>query len=279
MKTPPRCRFRGWCLVAVVATLPALSGCGGAGWVETAPDVADRARAEPEWFVEAAWAQWEEAGPGLHAGSWRVEASRGVTSTAMDVYVLALPPASIRVSVLAPQGTTEAVLVAGPDEIGLWDRAEGVAYAGAAAPGAFGRALGLALEPADAVGTIFGYGLVPERIDAVEWVEERQRIQVTGGDAVAWLHPMTRRYERLSFAAGAVEARLADWREGEWPQPGRIELRVSGDDLRLDLELTGHNRLSPDPAMFVPERPPGHAVLPLEELARQGGLLDRELRR
>lgn len=247
--------------------------------MDTAPDVADRARSEPRWFVDDVWRRWEEAGIELHAASWRVEASRGVASTALDAYVLARPPASIRVSVLAPQGTTEAVLVAGPAEIGLWDRAEGVAYVGAAEPGAFGRALGLALEPPDAVGTILGYGLTPERIEAVEWVEQEQRIRVTGGGAVGWLHPMARRYERLTFAAGAVEARLDGWEGDSWPLPGRIEIRVADDGLRLELEISNRNRLAPDPSMFEPETPPGYPVLPLAELARQGGLLDRELGR
>jgi len=283
MKTPRRGRrertHASVPLVLACSVLLVAAGCGGGGWVKTAPDVADRARSEPRWFVDEVWRRWEDAGIELHAGSWRVEASRGVASTALDVYVLARPPGSIRISVLAPQGTTEAVLVAGPLEIGLWDRAEGIAYVGPAAPGAFGRALGLTLEPDDAVGTILGYGLTPERIETVEWVEEQQRIRVAGDGAVAWLHPVTRRYERLSFAAGAVEVRLEDWREDAWPQPGGVDIRMPDGGLRLQMELSGRNRQSPDPAMFVPEQPEGYPVLPLEALARQGGLLDRELRR
>lgn len=286
MKTPPRSRIRrrraserlgqGHLLVALLLTVALAGGCGG-GWVETEPEVAARARAEPGWFVDAAWRQWDEVE--LHSGSWRVEASRGLGGTTLDVYLLALRPGSLRVTVLAPQGTTEAVLVAGPEEIGLWDRSERVAYVGPAEPGAFGRALGLALEPDDAVGTILGYGLTRQRIEDVRWVEEEQRIRVAGEDAVGWLHPLTRRYERLSFADGAVEVRLDDWRQGDWPQPGHIEIRVPDDGLTLELDLSSQNRQPPDPAMFVAERPEGHPVRGLEELTRQGGLLERELRR
>lgn len=288
-----------------------VSGCAGASSpLEPAPEVAALARQDPQAFFEDALRQWD----GLRglAGSYQVRASRGINSRTLDTQIYLLRDAFVSIEVLAPgTATAEGYLTAGRSEVGFWISEENRLYRGGLQPGAFGRALGLELEPADIVAVLMGYG-VPQgsggngagggsgaeggrgggggsggdlgQPPVVSWDDSRQRVRVDSGRLTAWLHPQTRRFERVIAAssAGRIEVNYEAWAEAPAPVPLRLTIALPDEDLTVRLRLAERWHADPpglEPAFFDVLEVRGAVETPLEQLAVGGGLLRRGLAR
>ena len=264
------------------------SGCARGGWVATHPQVAARAQADPASFLLAARADC--AGVRGLVANYTVRASRGIGRRSFDVSVWVESPSRIDIRGYSPVGQVEALLVASAVEIGVWfaDQAD-VLYRGAVnGPGGderFGRALGVPLLAADTVALFLGCGVDSEAEPAtVVWDADRRRVRVEllrgEGRTLAWLHPVTLRFETIEHTntGGRVIAAVESWVPrpvgSGGAVPSRIHLDVE-DRFGLDLRLIGEAELNPrfGPADFaVPDM--GETVtMALEELAREGGLL------
>lgn len=273
--------------LAAVAALAALAGCGGGGWVRDHPDVAERARREPAGFVAPAFARWE----GLEslAGSYRMRVSKGIGRRSFDLAVVVRRPDLVDINVLDPTGGIQAFLRASPTEIGLYLAEDEVLYAGPATRDAFARALGFDLSAADAVAVLLGYGVERDGLPPGEpsWDADARRVRIDYGPLVRlWLHPVTMLFDRVEHRRpdARVQARLLEWLHVPDPAggagfavPGRLELEVEPEGYGIRLSLSA----SPTPNLELPAGqfdilvPEGTLELPLEELARQGGLFRR----
>ena len=273
--------MRTCCLILVLF----VAACARPDWIETYPDIAARARAEPEAFRADAHRQWE----GLRGmvGSYRVRVSRGVGSRTFDTQIFLLRDRFLEIDLLSPAATTEGYLVAGRREIGFWAAEEGRLYRGPIEPGAFGRALGIDLGPDDVVAVLMGFGVAwtGGRSPRAEWDEGERRIRVSdGAGATAWLHPVLARFERIRFATsqGDIEVTVEEWADGPAPVPTRLAIRVPDDDISVEMRLAPRWQANPDGlnAEFFDVQPvEGTVEVPLELLALEGGLLRRGLER
>ena len=265
----------------------ASAACARPGdWIETYPDIATRARQEPQEFLADVYERWDDL-RGME-GSYQVRASRGVSSRTLDTHIFLLRDRFVTIEVLAPgTATSEGYLTAGEAEIGFWTSEENRLYHGSIEPGAFGRALGLDLEPDDIVAVLMGFG-VPWHEGAApdaSWDESRARIRVESRSRItAWLHPVLARFERVvvSTEAGAIEIDYEEWAEDGAPVPLRMTIRVPDEDITLRLRLASSWRRNPAglvPSFFDVELLPGALRAPLDQLTADGGLLRRGLER
>jgi hypothetical protein len=251
-------------------------------WIETRPDLATRARQDPASFLAPALAQWD----GLRGmvGSWQVRASRGISSRTLDTQIHLMRDALVQIEVLSPGFTTEGFVGVSTREVGLWVSEDPCLYRGPNQPGAFARALGIELAPEDIIAALMGFAVpYPERATAV-WDETERRIRVASSGTTAWLHPLTLRFERFVVAtpSGPISGRYESWTEGDVPVPARLRVEGAAEDITLELRLASEWNANPaglDEAFFE-ELPVTDAVdCPLDELAREGGLLRRGLQR
>lgn len=264
--------------VALLAALLALGGCAGAGdWVQTYPDVAARARTDPQAVADEAFAQWDEL-RGM-VGSFQVRARRGVNSRTLDTQIYLLRDGFVEIQVLAPTLQSEGYVGAGRTEVGLWVAEDPCLYRGPNEPGAFGRALGIELTPEDIVATLMGFAVAAPDDATAAWDEEEGRVRVTRGNTTAWLHPVTRRFERSTVrtSSGMIRVELLEWAESGPPVPLRSRVEVEAEDVTLELRLAPEWRANPNglnPAVFD-QMPDVATECTLDELAREGGLLQR----
>ena len=265
----------------LAATLAAggILACGGGGWVQQYPDVADRARSQPEAFVGPAYEQWAEV-DGL-IGSYALSVAKGPGRGSADLAISARRPGDVSIAVLEPTGAIMAYLWASASEIAISFREDRVVYRGPATAGAFQRALGFDLAAADVVAVMLGYGIADgDQSEATpQWDDDARRIRVdTRSGTRAWFHPLERRFDRVvrDDATGRVDVRMDSW----WPDPpvpDALTIQVEPDGYRLHLRLSGSPQ--PNPAFrdgdFDAIVPPGFEVRPLDELAAEGGLFRR----
>jgi len=254
-------------------------------WIETYPDIAARARQEPQAFLSDVYDRWRD----LHGmvGSYQVRASRGVSSRTLDTQIHVLRDRFIDIQVLSPAATSEGYLVSGRSEIGFWTSEENYLYRGAIEPGEFGRALGLDLEPDDIVAVLMGFGLPRKDGTApvASWDESRRRIRVEGETGnIAWLHPVSARFERVvvATATGRIEITYEAWTESGAPVPLRMTIHVPDEDIILRLRLAASWVANPEgliPEEFDVFAVRGSIEAPLSRLAADGGLLRRGLGR
>ena len=286
---PARCRalagrYHG--LLAALCGLAVLfaSACARPDWVETNPDIAARARGEPQAFLTDVFRQWEDL-QGM-VGSYRVRVSRGLGSRTLDTQIFVLRDGFFELDVLSPAATTEGYLVAGRTEIGFWANEEGRLYRGPLESGAFGRALGIDLEPEDVVAVLLGFGVAWQggNRPRAEWDEAERRIRVSNDSgAEAFLHPVLARFERVSFSTsqGRIEVAFEEWATEPAPLPTRLTIRVPDEDISIEMRLAQRWQANPDglnPEYFDVRSPGGGVVeVPLELLALEGGLLRRGL--
>ncbi len=274
-----------WASLAVFLLLAVAAGCARPGWVETYPDIAARARRDPQSFLDDAYRQWE--GLAGMDGTYHVRARRGLGSRRIDVQVYALRERFVTIEALAPTGSSEGYVTAGRSEVGFWVSEEGTLYRGDIEPGAFGRALGLDLEPENIVAVLLGYGVpwTDAAPPSAAWDEGQQRIAVTSGSrATAWLHPATGRFERVVIAtdSGSIEVTFDDWATDPAPVPLRLRIEVPAEDATLELQLARAWSANPnglDAAFFDVEVPRGSVEAPLSLLEIDGGLLRRGFER
>ncbi len=278
-RTAPARRSAGLLVAALL-----LSGCARPGdWLQTYPDIAARARQDPESFVLDVQSRWDDL-RGM-VGSYQVRASQGVGSRSMDAQIHLLRDRFVDIQVLAPTGSTEAYLVAGEREVGFWTADENRLYRGPNDPGAFGRALGIDLTPAAIVAVLMGYGVaVGDTQPAIRWDEAAQRIRVAGAGTVAWLHPVFGRYERVvvSTPSGPIEIEYEAWSETGPPVPLRMRIEVVAEEFTLELRLAAKWQSNPeglDEAYFEVFPVSGAVEAPLSLLQAEGGLLRRGLGR
>ena len=265
--------------------LLASAACARPAWVETYPDIAERARRDPQSFLAGAYHQWEDL-EGM-AGTYQVRASRGLGSRRINVQVYALREAFVTIEALAPTGSSEAYVTAGRSEVGFWVSEEGTLYRGDIEPGAFGRALGLDLEPENIVAVLLGYAVpwIRAAPPSAVWDEGQQRIAVTSGSrATAWLHPVTARFERVVIAtdSGSIEVTFDEWASEPAPVPLRLRIEVPAEGATLQMRLArawAANPNSLDAAFFDVEVPRGSVEAPLSVLEIDGGLLRRGFER
>ncbi|NKB87345.1 MAG: hypothetical protein GKS06_03895 [Acidobacteria bacterium] len=255
----------------------AVAACGGGGWVQEYPDVAQRAQTRPEAFVGPAYSQWADV-EGL-IGSYVLRVAKGPGRGSADLSVAVQRPANVDIRVLQPTGAVMARLSANGDEVGMAFLEDGVVYRGPASGGAFQRALGFDLTAADVVAVMVGYALSGEELaPRGVWDADARRIRVdSGAGTQAWLHPATSRFDRVlrADARGRVDARILAW----WPEPPvpvGLELHVEPDGYRLELSLSGEPQLNPAFGnAFDVLVPNGFEVRSLGELAAEGGLFQR----
>jgi hypothetical protein len=261
-----------------------VSGCARPDdWLQTYPDVAARARQDPESFVLEVQSRWDD----LHgmAGSYRVRASQGVGSRTMDIQIHLFRNRFVDIEVLAPTGSSEGYLVAGESEVGFWTSDENRLYRGPNEPGAFGRALGIDLSPAAIVAVLMGYAVdIGDGRASIEWDGAAQRIRVTGAGTIAWLHPLYGRFDRVVVRtpSGPIEIEFEAWSETGPPVPLRIRVDVASEDFTLELRLAEAWQSNPeglDEAYFEVYPVSGAVDAPLSLLQAEGGLLRRGLGR
>lgn len=261
-----------------------LSGCARPGdWLQTYPDVADRARQDPQAFVLEAHSRWDDL-RGM-VGSYEVRSIQRVGSRKMDAQIHLLRDRFLDIQILAPSGSTEAYLVAGEREIGFWASNENRLYRGPNQPGEFGRALGLDLSPATVVAVLMGYGVSIGYGDpSIQWDEIAQRIRVTLAGTSAWLHPVSGRFERVvvNRPSGSIEIEYEAWSETGPPVPLRMRVTAASEDMMLQLRLAATWQSNPtglDKAYFDVYPVSGAVDAPLSLLQVEGGLLRRGLSR
>ena len=258
------------------------AGCSSHHWTNDHPDVAARAQANPEAFVDPAIAQWDEL-QGL-AGSYSMRVSKGVGRGSADLAIYVRRPADLDIHVLAPTGATEASLRVNEREVGLSFGEDRVVYRGPSSGAAFERALGLDLSAADVAAVLLGYGIPDsERAGATTiWDAEARRIRLeTRSGTRAWLHPVTQRFDRIlrggpGSSRGTVNATLDSWL-AQPPIPDLLRLEVEPDGYGIELRLSGSPTVNPDfgADFFDVQVPAGFEVRPLSELAAEGGLFRR----
>lgn len=261
----------------------AATGCARPDdWVQTYPDIAARARQQPQAVFEEAYARWNDLDSMV--GSYQVRASRGVSSRTLDTQIYLLRDAFVEIQVISPTFTSEGYLGAGTKEVGLWVSEDPCLYRGPNVPGAFGRALGLDLTPENIVATLMGYA-VPRGGDATAtWDQGARRIRVTADGVTAWLHPLSRRFERVlvDTSSGPIDIEYREWSDDEPPVPLRMSIDVAAEDITLQLRLAPAWNANPeglDRAFFDDMYVAGAVDCPLEQLAVEGGLLRRGLGR
>ena len=260
-----------------------VSGCARpAGWLQTYPDIAARARQDPESFVLDVLSRWDN----LHGmvGSYQVRASQGVGSRTMDIQIYLLRDRFVDIQVLAPTGSSEGYLVAGASEVGFWTSDENRLYRGPNDPGAFGRALGIDLTPAAIVAVLMGYGFdAGGGQPSIQYDEAAQLIRVTEAGTTAWLHPVFGRFERVvvSTPSGPIEIEYDAWSQAGPPVPLRIRVEVASEDFTLELRLAAAWQSNPEglEAYFDVYPVSGAVDAPLSLLQAEGGLLRRGLGR
>jgi len=258
-------------------------GCArGDNWVQTYPDVAARARQDPQSFLTAAQAQWDDL-QGM-VGSYQVRASRGISSRTLDTQIHLLRDGFVDIQVLAPTFTSEGYLAVGTREVAMWVSEDRCLYRGPNEPGAFGRALGLDLTPESIVATLMGFAVSSAGAATAVWDEGERRVRVSGGGTTAWLHPVTARFERMVVHAdsGPIEVEYQDWSSDGPPVPLRIRVEVAAEDITLQLRLAPAWNANPaglDTAFFDDMRVDGSIDCSLDQLAVEGGLLRRGLSR
>ncbi len=270
--------------IAVAVTLTLVACARPEGWVNTHPDLAVRARQDPQGVLEDAHARWDDL-QGL-AGSYQVRASRGVNSRTIDMQIYLLRDRFVEMQVLAPTGTSEGYLGAGTAEVGFWASDENTLYRGENVPGAFERALGIELTPAQIVAVLLGLGVPASGsvAPAATWDEEAQRVRVASARTTAWLHPVALRFERavVETGSGPIEVEIEEWAAEGPPVPQRLTVRVASEDITLAVRLAPRWTANPrglDPAHFDDIPVTGAAEAPLERLVVEGGLLRRGLGR
>jgi hypothetical protein len=251
-------------------------------WVQTNPDVAARARQDPQSFVAAAYARWDEL-RGM-VGSYQVRASRGINSRTLDTQIYLLRDGFVEIQVLAPTSTSEGYLGVGTREVALWVAEDNCLYRGPNEPGAFGRALGLDLTPENIVAVLMGFAVPATPQATVSWDEGARRIRVAGAEVTAWLHPLSGRIERavVSTASGPIVIEYEAWSEEGPPVPLRMSIEVAAEDITLQLRLAPKWNANPeglDAAYFDDIYVRGATDCPLDQLAVEGGLLRRGLGR
>ncbi|MFQ5744898.1 MAG: hypothetical protein ACE5HV_15115 [Acidobacteriota bacterium] len=271
-----------WALVVSVIAVGWSSGCARGGWVKTHPDIVEQARQQPSTFVKQAYGEWSTL-EGL-VGSYSAEIRKGLGGRHLDLLIYAQRPGLLRVEIIAPTGSTQALLISGSEDLGLWSAEERTLYRGSTGTDSFELALGLALTVEDAVGVLLGYGVENAQglPAAAQWDAKRQRIRVQAGQGVtAWLHPLTLRFDHLRYegSGAAIDIRLSEWLEAPAPVPQLITVTIPNEDLRLQLRLSPRWVANPqftadDFRVWLPD---GSVELPLETLAREGGLLRRGL--
>ena len=252
-------------------------------WLQTQPDVAARARRQPQEVAAEARGRWDEL-RGL-VGSYQVRASRGLSSRTIDVQIYLLRDRFVEMQVLAPTGSSEGYLGVGSREVRFWVSEENVLYRGANEPGAFERALGLELTPAQIVAVLMGFAVPGTAGEAVAvWDEEQRRVRVEGAGVTAWLHPARLRFERVvvNTPSGPIEVEYQAWTRDGPAVPQRLEVRVDAEDITLQVRLADAWYANPeglDETYFGDTPVTGATEAPLEALAREGGLLRRGLGR
>ena len=271
-------------LSALLVSALLVSGCARPDdWLQTYPDIAARARQDPESFVLDVQSRWDDL-RGM-VGSYQVRASQGVGGRTMDTQIYLLRDRFVDIQVLAPTGSTEGYLVAGGSEVGFWTSDENRLYRGPNDPGAFGRALGIDLTPAAIVAVLMGYGVdVGDGQPSIQFDEAAQRIRVTEAGTTAWLHPAFGRFERVvvSTPSGPIEIEYEAWSQVGPPVPLRIRVKVVSEDFTLELRLAATWRSNPeglDEAYFEVYPVSGAVDAPLSLLQAEGGLLRRGLGR
>lgn len=265
-------------LVGVVVL--GITACGGGNWVQSHPDIAQRARTAPEGFVQPALDRWAKA-EALTA-SYTLRVAKGIGRKSFDLSISVHRPADVDMLVLDPTGGIQAYLRSNVAEVGLYVAEDRVLYRGQNTRAAFERALGFDLEAADAVALVLGYAANRDSLPLgrAVWDEERRRIRVDHGEEFSvWLHPVTQNFDRVVRRGpqGTVTAEVLEWAEMIFPVPRRLTLEVEPEGYGIELTMLGNVRLNPEfPAGFFEiDVAPGTTVLPLEELAREGGLFRR----
>ena len=261
------------------------AGCGAPDWIETYPDIAERARQQPQTFAAEAFRKWDSM-DGMF-GSYRVRVSRGVGNRSFDTFIYLLRSNLLQIELLSPAAQAEGYLTAGRSEIGFWLSEDDRLYRGPLERGAFGRALGIDLEPADVVAVLMGFAVASAagREPTATWDEAERRIRVTNGEgATAWLHPVWLRFDRATFATsgGEIEVVFEEWAEDPAPVPTRLSVRVPEEDMELQLRLAPRWRANPEgltPEHFDVYPVAGAIEAPLARLEAEGGLLRRGLER
>ena len=271
-------------LVLLLVAVLLGSACAGTDdWVQTHPDIAARARQDPQSFVAEIHGRWD----GLRGlvGSYRVRASRGISSRTMDTQIHLLRDRFVDIQGLAPTGSSEAYLVAGAREVGFWAADENRLYRGPNDPGEFGRALGVDLTPEAIIAVLMGFGIdVDGGRTSVEWDEALQRIRVSEAGTSAWLHPVSGRFERVLVGtlSGPIDIEYQEWSETGPPVPLRMRVDVASEDITLELRLAPSWQPNPeglDEAYFEVFPVSGAVEAPLSLLQADGGLLRRGLER
>lgn len=289
-----RTRRRPHWTAALIGVLTA--ACGGNGWLGDHPDVAARAQANPGAFVEPAFARW--GGAITLSGAYQLRASRGIGRRTFDLAVSVQRPDRVDISVLDPTGAIQAFVRANPREVGLYLAEDRVLYRGPATREAFERALGLGLAAGDAVAVFLGYGVDRDTrgpgIAAWDDGARRVRVDWEPGSSL-WLHPVQELFDHVRHRSdrGTLSAELLEWMEVTpesapggpaasaadmaVPVPSHVDIEVEPDGFGLELRLLAPPRLNhrlPE-AIFEVQRVPGVVELPLDELAREGGLFRR----
>lgn len=263
----------------------AVSACARPdNWMQTYPDVAARARQQPQIVAGEAYARWND----LHGlvGSYQVRASRGVSSRTIDVQMYLLRDRFVEMQVLAPTGQSEGYLGVGRREVGFWVSDENILYRGANEPGAFERALGLDLTPAQIVAVLIGFGAPIDggSVPPAVWDEQQQRVRVEHDNVTAWLHPVQQVVESavVRTHSGPIEVAYEAWSVDGPPVPLRLSVHVPSEDITLRVRLASAWYANPDgldEAYFDDIEVRDAVEAPLERLAVEGGLLRRGLGR
>ena len=276
-------------VLARLALLPGLlvvlaaTGCARPdNWVQTYPDIAARARRDPQSVFAEMYARWDD----LHGmvGSYQVRARRGLSSRTIDTQIYLLRDAFVEIQVIAPTFTSEGYLGVGTKEVGLWIAGDPCLYRGPNEPGAFGRALGIPLTPANIVATLMGYAVPLGGNATATWDQRARRIRVTAEGVTAWLHPVSGRFERVlvNTSSGPIDIEYREWSGNNPPVPVRMDIDVAAEGITLQLRLAPAWIANPeglDRAFFDDMYVAGAVDCPLEQLALEGGLLRRGLGR
>jgi hypothetical protein len=270
-------------LLSGLLVLLSTTGCARPdNWVQTYPDIAARARQDPQSFLTETNARWDD----LHGmvGSYQVRASRGINSRTLDTQFYLLRDAFVEIQVLAPTFTSEGYVGVGTREVGFWVSEDPCLYRGPNEPGAFGRALGLDLTPENIVATLMGYAVPQGGNITAAWDEGERRIRVVADGVTAWLHPVSGRFERvlIGTSSGAIDIEYQEWSADGPPVPLRMDIDVAAEGITLQLRLAPAWNANPEglDEAFFDDIPVQDAVdCPLDQLALEGGLLRRGLGR
>jgi len=266
--------------LAAAAAALALAACGGGGWVKSHPDIAQRAQSSPASFVQPALDRWE--GAESLTASYTLRVARGIGRKSFDLAISVRRPADLDMLVLDPTGAIQAYLRSNDREVGLYVAEDRVLYRGANTRKAFERALGFDLEAADAVALLLGYGASRDTLPLgrAVWDEGERRIRVDHGPEFSiWLHPVTQNFDRLLRRGpqGTVTAEIEEWAQLAFPVPSNLTLQVEPEGYGIRLRMLSNTQLNEEfpTGFFELDVAPGARQLPLEDLARDGGLFRR----